>query len=64
MAAKKTKASAPATGPAWYELVLTAPSVTEEKLQTALLLTASEDNEWKGTALRVATSTLLPFLPA
>ena len=53
MDAEKTKASAPAAGLAWYEPVLFAPSVTKEKLQTALLLMASWDNEWKETVLRV-----------
>ena len=68
MAAEKTTASASAAGSAWYEPALLAPSVAGEKLQTALLLTASEDNEWKGTVLRVATaapepagSTFFPF---
>ena len=56
MAAEKTTASASAAGSAWYELALLVPSVAGEKLQTVLLLTASEDNEWKGTALRVATA--------
>ena len=45
MAAEKTKASASAAGSAWYEPVLTAPYITEVKLHTALLLTASGDNE-------------------
>ena len=68
MAAEKTTASASAGGSAWYEPVLLAPSMAREKLQTALLLMASEDNEWKGTALQVAAavpepanSTFFPF---
>ena len=39
--------------------MLLAPCVAGEKLQTALLLTA-RDNEWKETALRVATAAPKP----
>ena len=55
MATEKAKAPAPAVDPTWFELVLITPSVAEEKLQTALLLTASEDREWGKTALQVAS---------
>ena len=49
MAAKKANS-------AWYEPGLMAPYMTGEKLQTTLLLTVSDDNEWKKTAFRVTTA--------
>ena len=60
MAAEKTTASSSAASSAWYEPELLAPCMTREKLQTTLLLTASNDNEWKNTTLRAATAAPKP----
>ena len=54
MVAEKTMASASTAGSAWYEPALLVPSVAGEKLQTALLLAAIQDNKWKGMVLWVA----------
>ena len=56
MATEKTVAPALAAGSASYEPGLLVPCVTGEKLQTMLLLTASDDNEWKKTMLGVSTA--------
>ncbi|XP_073354718.1 uncharacterized protein [Aegilops tauschii subsp. strangulata] len=56
MASEKATASSSAAGTTWYELGLMAPCVIGEKLQTTLLLTVSDDNEWRETTLRVATA--------
>ena len=65
MAPRRVK---PASSPAWYELALDAPNVSEKNLAATRLLTAGESNKKGKTGLRAGSdvpepegSTFYPF---
>ena len=56
MALDKAKASR--ISPAWYELALSVPTVSEEKLAAARRMTVGDDDEGREAALRAGSAKL------